>query len=640
MRKIELRKEEPNKDKTLVLKASEDDESDYDDPDLTMFAKFKRFMKNSKSASKRETSSKHKQIDKANYDGCYMCGKLDHIGAEERTTYEDSGSDQEEEKDDEAISLYVVIDELQVVKTEPQVQLGMHIGRPHLFDEYHYDKWKLRMEIFLQTTDFDLWVIFSHGPILPTKLDGEGNKCNKREEEYDEEDRQLVQKNAKAKDLLYKSLSRNTLLRVSSCISAHDIWRTLKTDFENQNIKVALMVIEESKIEEKVIGMMAMSNSKTEDEANQVSVSDLKENIHAMSKNQLMDIIVTLMNEMDKMSNGNDQLISNLSCVKLDIKELESDKASLKKQVKDLKNQVLELTSENKKSPDTHGKIKMSDLNTFGIAKNVKKEEEPKVNPPVHTKWIKVNKKIASNPLPFWAKPFKEGVCHLEMGKGPDNRRLGHANLSQLNKLAAKDLVLGLPKVEFTSDKVCDACVRGKHVRSSFKSKKFVSTSKLLELLHMDLYGPMRIRSRRGKRTPQQNGVVKRKNRFLEDTGSTMLIVSGMPKNFWAEAINTACYLLNRCMVRPIFEKTPYELLRGRKSNITYLRAFGCKCFVHNNGKEVLGKFDDRSDEEIFLGYSPHNKAYKVEDYDIGFTGDGDTKESDEDGSENHKKNK
>ncbi|XP_070032480.1 uncharacterized protein [Nicotiana tomentosiformis] len=65
-------------------------------------------------------------------------------------------------------------------------------------------------------------------------------------------------------------------------------------------------------------------------------------------------------------------------------------------------------------------------------------------------------------------------------------------------------------------------------------------------------------------------------------------------------------------MVRPILKKTPYELLRGRKPNITHLRAFGCKYFVHINGKEALGKFYDRSDEGVFLGYSPHSKAYKV----------------------------
>ncbi|XP_075087509.1 uncharacterized protein LOC142169538 [Nicotiana tabacum] len=79
MRKIELHKEEPNRDKALVLKAYMEDESDSDDPDLAMFAKFKSFMKNSKNASKRETSGKPKQIDKANYDGCYKCSKLDHM---------------------------------------------------------------------------------------------------------------------------------------------------------------------------------------------------------------------------------------------------------------------------------------------------------------------------------------------------------------------------------------------------------------------------------------------------------------------------------------------------------------------------------------------------------------------------------
>ncbi|XP_019237825.1 PREDICTED: uncharacterized protein LOC109217974 [Nicotiana attenuata] len=79
MGKIELRKEEPKKDKALVLKVFEDNESDYDDPDLAMFAKFKRFMKNSKNASKTETSSTSKQIDKTIYDGCYKCGKLDHM---------------------------------------------------------------------------------------------------------------------------------------------------------------------------------------------------------------------------------------------------------------------------------------------------------------------------------------------------------------------------------------------------------------------------------------------------------------------------------------------------------------------------------------------------------------------------------
>ncbi|XP_070032481.1 uncharacterized protein [Nicotiana tomentosiformis] len=79
MRKMELRKEEPKRDKALVLKASEEDESDNDELGLAMFIKFKKFMKNSTNTCNRENSGKPKQIDKALYDGCYKCNKLDHM---------------------------------------------------------------------------------------------------------------------------------------------------------------------------------------------------------------------------------------------------------------------------------------------------------------------------------------------------------------------------------------------------------------------------------------------------------------------------------------------------------------------------------------------------------------------------------
>jgi len=106
--------------------------------------------------------------------------------------------------------------------------------------------------------------------------------------------------------------------------------------------------------------------------------------------------------------------------------------------------------------------------------------------------------------------------------------------------------------------------------------------------------------------------VVECKSRTLEDMIRTMLITSGLPRNFWAEAPDTSCYIINRCMIRSIFNKAPYELFKGRKPNIIHLRVFGCKCYVHNNGKDILGKFDPRSDEVIFWGYYSHSKAYKV----------------------------
>ncbi|WRX14093.1 Integrase [Theobroma cacao] len=113
-------------------------------------------------------------------------------------------------------------------------------------------------------------------------------------------------------------------------------------------------------------------------------------------------------------------------------------------------------------------------------------------------------------------------------------------------------------------------------------------------------------------RTPQQNGVVERKNRTLKEMARTMLCENNLPKYLWADAVNTTTYILNRVSIRPLISKTPYELYKGRKPNISHLRSFGCKCFVLNNGKQPLGKFDAKSDEAIFLEYALNSKAYRV----------------------------
>ena len=75
-------------------------------------------------------------------------------------------------------------------------------------------------------------------------------------------------------------------------------------------------------------------------------------------------------------------------------------------------------------------------------------------------------------------------------------------------------------------------------------------------------------------RTPQQNGVVERKNRSLEELVRTMMNENKLPKYFWADAVSTACYVLNRVLIRPILKKTPYELLKGRKPNVSHLKVF------------------------------------------------------------------
>jgi len=113
-------------------------------------------------------------------------------------------------------------------------------------------------------------------------------------------------------------------------------------------------------------------------------------------------------------------------------------------------------------------------------------------------------------------------------------------------------------------------------------------------------------------RTPQQNGVVERKNWSLEELARTMLNETELPKYFWADVVSTTCYVLNRVLTRPMLKKTPYELFKGRKPSVSHLKVFGCKCFILNNGKDNLGKFDSKSDEGIFLSYSLHGHAYRT----------------------------
>ncbi|GJT01347.1 retrovirus-related pol polyprotein from transposon TNT 1-94 [Tanacetum coccineum] len=90
-------------------------------------------------------------------------------------------------------------------------------------------------------------------------------------------------------------------------------------------------------------------------------------------------------------------------------------------------------------------------------------------------------------------------------------------------------------------------------------------------------------------RTPQQNGVVERRNRTLVEAARTMLIFSRAPLFLWAEAIATACYTQNRSIIHRRFNKTPYELINGRKPDISFLHVFGALCYPKND-REDIGK--------------------------------------------------
>nr|GEW02962.1 hypothetical protein [Tanacetum cinerariifolium] len=112
-------------------------------------------------------------------------------------------------------------------------------------------------------------------------------------------------------------------------------------------------------------------------------------------------------------------------------------------------------------------------------------------------------------------------------------------------------------------------------------------------------------------RTPQQNRVDERRNMTLIEASRTMLTDSKLPTTFWVEAVNTACYVQNRVLVVKPHFKTPYELFKGRSPTLSFMRPFGCHVTILNT-LDQLGKFDGKSNEGIFVGYSTTSKAFRV----------------------------
>ena len=112
--------------------------------------------------------------------------------------------------------------------------------------------------------------------------------------------------------------------------------------------------------------------------------------------------------------------------------------------------------------------------------------------------------------------------------------------------------------------------------------------------------------------TPQQNGVVERKNRMLIDMARMVLGEFKTPERFWSEAVNTACHAINWLYLHRLLKKTLYELLTGNKPNVSYFRVFGSKCYILVK-KGRNSKFAPKVVEGFLLGYDSNTKAYSLQ---------------------------
>ena len=117
--------------------------------------------------------------------------------------------------------------------------------------------------------------------------------------------------------------------------------------------------------------------------------------------------------------------------------------------------------------------------------------------------------------------------------------------------------------------------------------------------------------------TPQQNGVVKRKNRHLVETARTLLFHHKVPQRFWGDAILAACYLINRMPSSVLHDQIPHSVLLPNQPLFCLPpRVFGCVCFVHilTLGQDKLSV---KATECVFLGYSRLQRGYRCYSPDI-----------------------
>ncbi|GKB81116.1 putative ribonuclease H-like domain-containing protein [Tanacetum coccineum] len=232
------------------------------------------------------------------------------------------------------------------------------------------------------------------------------------------------------------------------------------------------------------------------------------------------------------------------------------------------------------------------------------------------------------------------------------HRRLGHINFKNMNKLVRGNLVRGLPSKIFENDHSCVACQKGKQHKASYKAKLVNSISKPLHMLHMDLFGPINVKSLMKKSyclvvtddfsrfswvfflatKDETSGILKtfiteienqldykvkvircdNGTEFKNSVMNQFCEMKGIKREFSAEVVNIACYVLNRVLVIKPHNKTSYELIHGRTPLIDFMKPFGYAITILNT-RDHLGKFDRKADEGFFfVGYYVVSKAMRV----------------------------
>ncbi|KAH9703924.1 hypothetical protein KPL70_011269 [Citrus sinensis] len=516
---------------------------------------------------------------------------------------------------------------------------GQSTTRPPFFDGNDYAYSKTRMRSYLQALDYEIWEVVCDGPFMPTFKDEVGDDIPKPSSQWSELEKRKMSLNSKAMNALFCALDKKEFHRVSSCESAQEIWNKLEVVYEGTN------QVKESKISRytlNTLGALGKTFSNSE---------KVKKIIRPLPK-EWRPKRTAIEEAKDLNTLPLDDLIGSLISYEED---LAAEKGHEEKK-KSIALKASKYESDGESEPDDEELAmlarrfrkffkKTRERRNFRNFKNYRENKEAitcyECKKPGHirSECPLINKLKKKAIVATWDDSEEESndeegsqevsnLALMAIGGDDDLNKVSDPTYDELYD-AFQDLHNELMKIvddysRYTwvlflanKDDALDAfkvlckklqnekghgivCIRSDH-GGEFENHAFESFCNNLGIEHQ-FSSP---------RTPQQNGVVERNNRSIQEMARTMLNENALPKYFWAEAVNTACYVLNRVLIRPNFNKTPYEFWKDRKPNIGYFKVFGCKCFVLNT-KDNLGKFDPKSDVGIFLGYSNSSKAYRV----------------------------
>ncbi|GKC46862.1 retrovirus-related pol polyprotein from transposon TNT 1-94, partial [Tanacetum coccineum] len=217
-----------------------------------------------------------------------------------------------------------------------------------------------------------------------------------------------------------------------------------------------------------------------------------------------------------------------------------------------------------------------------------------------------------------------EGVDLLTGSRGNNLYTLSLGDMMASSPISRHGLVRGLPKLKFEKDHLCSACAMGKSKKKPHKPKSEDTNQEKLYLLHMDLCGLTRVTSFVNQtlleyyeklvishetsvaRSPQQNGVIERRNRTLIEAGRTMLIYAKAPLFLWAEAVATTCYTQNCSIIRLCHGKTSYELLHDKLPDLSFFHVFGALCYLKNDSENLGPALHEMTPATISSGLIPN----------------------------------